>query len=60
MNKDTVKFVSELSKELDKQFDKEMEDKLEGLTTKEIFMSGVQAVTLAVAITAMVRELQEL
>lgn len=60
MNKDTVKFVSELSKELEKQFDKEMKDKLEGLTTKEIFMSGVQAVTLAVAITVLAKELSEL
>lgn len=60
MNKDTVKFVSELSKELEKQFDGQIEGTLDGLTSKEIFMAGVNAVGLAVSITALVKELKDL
>ena len=60
MNKDTVKFVSALSKELDSQFDGQIEGTLDGLTSKEIFMAGVNAVVLAVSITALVKELKDL
>lgn len=60
MNKDTVKFVSALSKELDSQFDEQLEGTLDGLTSKEIFMAGVNAVVLAVSITALVKELKDL
>ena len=60
MNKDTVKFVSELSKELNNQFDEVIADKLDQLTIKEVFMAGVNAVVLAVSITALVKELKDL
>ena len=60
MNKYTVKFVTELSKELEKQFDEEIANKLDHMTAKEVFMAGVNAVVLAVSITALVKELKGL
>lgn len=60
MNKDTVEFVTELSKELEKQFDEEIANKLDHMTAKEIFVAGVNAVVLAVSITVLANELSEL
>ena len=60
MNKYTVKFVTELSKELEKQFNEEIANKLDHMTAKEVFMAGVNAVVLAVSITALVKELKDL